>query len=109
MRRVTKMRSGDSGLTALLTSNLPPQLPVKGAILNRFTDMVAGNVLRAGEVGDGAGNFQYPVVGPGAEVVLISGRCLLLPRPELDFRLHPLENAHIAKTAIKFPGPQRRI
>ena len=33
----------------------------------RFKKMLIGNVDCSGKVGDGAGNFQYPAVSPGAE------------------------------------------
>jgi len=43
-----------------------PQLAVEGAVLNGFGDVVAGDFFGAGQVGDGAGDFQDAVVGARA-------------------------------------------
>ncbi len=49
---------------------LNPERPVEGAILDRFAHMVGRDRLRAGEIGDGACDFQDPVVGTRAQVQL---------------------------------------
>ena len=45
-----------------------PNLPVERAVLNRLRNVVAREVLGAGQVGNGAGDFQDAVVGAGAQV-----------------------------------------
>ena len=46
-----------------------PPLPIKRAVLNRLTDVVAGNLLRIAKIGNGACNFENSVVGAGAQMV----------------------------------------
>jgi len=50
-----------------------PQFPVEGAVLDRFADVFDGDFLDGGEVGDGAGDFDDPVVSPCAEVQRFHG------------------------------------
>ena len=49
--------------------NLPDMLEgLLGAVLESFEEMGFGDVLVAGQVGDGAGEFDYPMISPGREV-----------------------------------------
>ena len=50
-----KCGSGDE--IKLEIQSFRPQSSVQGAILDRLADMVAYYILRASEVGDGAGDF----------------------------------------------------
>ncbi len=43
-----------------------PQLPVQRPVLNRLGNVVAGNLVGAGQVGNRAAHFQDAVVGAGA-------------------------------------------
>ena len=45
--------------------------PVEGAVLDGFSDVFGGNFRQAVQVGDGAGDFQNPVMGPRAEPHLV--------------------------------------
>ena len=49
------------------------QLSIKGAELDGFKDLVAGDVLFPCEIRQGAGDFQDAVVGAGGEVHLLHG------------------------------------
>ena len=51
-----------------------PQLAIEGAVLDRLRDMFSGDGFRAGQVGDGAGDLEHPVVGAGAEVQIGHGK-----------------------------------
>lgn len=66
-------RETESRESRLFYSVSPPQLAVEGAVLDGFADVVGVDVLDAGEVGNGAGDFQDAVVGAGAQVVLGHG------------------------------------
>ena len=59
---------------------LRPELPVQRAVLDRFGDVLAGDVLRAGQVGNRAGDLQDAVVGAGAEVQIGHGELQQLHR-----------------------------
>jgi hypothetical protein len=43
-------------------------LAVEGAELDGFEEVIGGDGVGRGEVGDGAGDFEDAVVGAGAEV-----------------------------------------
>jgi hypothetical protein len=45
-----------------------PQLPVERAVLDRLGNVVAGNVFRAGQIGNRPRHLQNPVVGAGAQI-----------------------------------------
>ena len=47
---------------------LYPRLSIQTSIADGFSDMVALDVLTAGEVGDGAGDFDNALIGSGGEV-----------------------------------------
>ena len=47
---------------------LAPVLPVERTVLDGFRHVVGGDIARARQVGDGAGDLQNAVVGPGAQV-----------------------------------------
>jgi len=51
-----------------------PQLAVERTVLDRLRDMFSGDGFRAGQVGDGAGDLEHPVVGAGAEVQIGHGK-----------------------------------
>ena len=57
----------------------PPNLPVQGAELDRFADVIGGDALRIGQIGDGAGDLQDVVVGECSQM------------PSLVVRSHRLE------------------
>ena len=46
---------------------------VEAPILNRFEQVVAFDFVDAGEIGDGAGDFQDAIVGAGGERELLHG------------------------------------
>jgi hypothetical protein len=48
--------------------NSDPQCAIETAVLNGFAHVLGGDRLDRGEIGDGAGNFENAIVGPGAEV-----------------------------------------
>jgi hypothetical protein len=48
--------------------SLDPKRPIEGSVLDGFADVLGGDRVGEGEVGDGAGNFQDAVVGAGAQV-----------------------------------------
>ena len=50
----------------ILIRSLDPERAVKCAILNRFAHMLRRDLSLAIEIGDGARNFQNPVVSAGA-------------------------------------------
>ncbi len=52
---------------------LGPEVSIEGAVLDCFAYVVGEDVFGFGEVGDGAGDFEDAVVGPGAEVELGHG------------------------------------
>ena len=54
-------------------SGLRPQISVQRAILDRFANVVGGDVFGIGEVGDGAGDLEDAIVSAGAEVQLGHG------------------------------------
>jgi DNA-binding XRE family transcriptional regulator len=45
-----------------------PQLAVEGAVLDGFGDVVAGNVLHASQVGNGAGDLEDAILSKDAPV-----------------------------------------
>jgi hypothetical protein len=47
--------------------------PIQASILNRFGDVRGLNFFRAGEVGNGAADFEHSAVGAGAEAELVDG------------------------------------
>jgi hypothetical protein len=48
--------------------SLDPKRPIEGPILDGFADVLGGDAVGSGEIGDGAGDFEDAVVGAGAEV-----------------------------------------
>jgi len=62
------IRETASSESRLFYSVSTPQLTVERTELDRLADVVAGNVFSAGQVGDGARDFQDSVVGAGAQV-----------------------------------------
>src|SRR6266852_2074292 len=56
-----------SAMAQQITTGLRPQLPVQGAVLDGFGNMIGGELFGASQVGDGAGDFQDPVVSAGAQ------------------------------------------
>jgi len=48
-----------------------PETAVEGAVLNGFRYMTYSDVELGVEVRDGASNFEYPVVRPGAQALLL--------------------------------------
>ena len=53
---------------APFSGRLGQERPVQGVVLDGFEDVVGGDVIQRGEVGQGAGDFEDAVVGAGAEV-----------------------------------------
>jgi len=47
------------------------QIPVQRAILDRFQDVLPADTLAAAEVGEGAGDFEDPIVGAGGKIELL--------------------------------------
>ena len=58
----------DQSRTRVLPIPSREQRPVQGAVFDSFEDVVGGDVIQRGEVGQGAGDFEDAVVGAGAEV-----------------------------------------
>ena len=50
-----------------------PQLAIERTILNRFGDVLARDVLRAGQIRDGARDFQDAVVSSRAQIQITHG------------------------------------
>ena len=45
-----------------------PVLSVQGPVLNRFINMVGGNIGGLGQISNGPGQLQDAIVSPGAEL-----------------------------------------
>jgi hypothetical protein len=54
--------------TLRIRENSDPQCAIETAVLNGFADVFGSDGFAGIEVGDGAGNFENAIVGPGAEV-----------------------------------------
>jgi hypothetical protein len=52
---------------------LTPETAVEGAVLDGFRNVAYGNLWLCVEICDGAGDFQYPVVGARAQTLLLHG------------------------------------
>ena len=52
---------------------LHPEIPIHGAEVDGFEWVVGGDLVVVGEVGEGAGDFEDSIVGPGGEVHLVHG------------------------------------
>jgi hypothetical protein len=52
---------------------LRPEISVKSAVLDGFTNVIRENRLRVGEIGNGAGDLENTIIRPGAEVQLGHG------------------------------------
>ena len=50
---------------------LHPQLPVEGAELDGFGDMIGSDGVGSREIGDGAGHFQNTIISARAEVHVV--------------------------------------
>jgi|SRR5690606_29002742 len=50
---------------------LGPKLAIEHSVIHRFLDMLGGDVGRAGQVGNGAGDSQHFVVGAGGKSQLV--------------------------------------
>ncbi len=47
-----------AGVQPICARDLPPEIALKGAVLDSLGDVVGGDGFRAAEVGDGAGDVQ---------------------------------------------------
>jgi hypothetical protein len=100
---------------------MPPSIiPVHHPVLDGFGDVAGADVFLGGQVGDGAGNFEDPVVGAGAEPELGHGcfeellgvgadraEFLYLPRPHLGVGvdLSTLEAEKLPLPSASHPFP----
>jgi hypothetical protein len=50
-----------------------PQIPIQSAEVDGFEEVVGGDGIMPGEVGEGAGDFEDAVVGAGGKVHLLHG------------------------------------
>src|SRR5262249_31115711 len=62
----------------------PSELPVQRAVLDRFGHGRDADAVFTGEVGDGAGELEDPVVGPRRETEAADGKLEQLLRLRLD-------------------------
>jgi hypothetical protein len=60
-------QSGNAGVIKPQPT-LNPQRPIEGAVLNGFADVLGGDGVGLGEIGEGAGDFEDAVVGAGTPV-----------------------------------------
>jgi hypothetical protein len=54
-------------------ASLSPQIPVHGAVLDRFADMLRGNLIHAREIGNSAPKFKNSVIRSGAQIQFLHG------------------------------------
>ena len=52
---------------------LHPQIPIQGAEVDGFEEVVGGNTVMPGEVGEGAGDFEDSIMRTGGEVHVVHG------------------------------------
>ena len=71
--------------------------PVKRTIVDRFKNMVGGDLLRSVQIGDGAGHPQNAVVGPRTQTELVDRMT------QMRFRLR-LDGAEAGKIRRFHPG-----
>ncbi len=65
--------AGTFAARSLVSATLFPELAIQRSILDRLRHMLRANGGRIGKVCDSAGNLQYPVICPGAELELGHG------------------------------------
>jgi hypothetical protein len=67
------LRCSGEPADGVVTLHLTPEAAVEGAVLDGFCNVAHGDLWPCVKIGDGAGDFQYPVVGARAQALLLHG------------------------------------
>lgn len=85
-----------AGVQPICARDLPPEIALKGAVLDSLGDVVGGDGFRAAEVGDGAGDVQDAAGCAGGE-----GEIFHRHAPEV-FRVGAQGTEFLGNTAANF-------